>query len=209
MEQHPLPIPICILLAALEEIAADEVHDIVSESGLVRILVFHPSPVPPSNVKFAALPAAKEIVKVSLGDRSKKMDTVRDEIYGLIRDRIEDAEVYSLAPAPPGTIMGAGVDILILLYSAGAIASLANLFWTVYEKLIAPKKPQKSDAGIIVSINPEGDLIFWIGKDYKDKEVFVTVFTEKVLRFWSTDEAKQMSNQYMMEVKSGLWVKVK
>ena len=92
-------------------------------------------------------------------------------------------EVYRLAPAKPGSIRGAAFDIMLVFYAAGSVASIAALLWMAYDKFIAPKKSKETDsAGIYISIRkPDGNVKdFWIGNNYKHREVFIKEFESKV-----------------------------
>jgi len=110
-------------------------------------------------------------------------------------------------------VMGAAIDWRGILQDAATVATIAGLLFTAYTTLIEPgKKDPKSDAGIVVVVQEKGDkpVQFWIGKDYKDREIFIEEFTKEVTRIRKSEEGPSTQEQIIEETKrSGYWIKIK
>jgi len=96
------------------------------------------------------------------------------KIQGFIQQNLQDGKAYRLAKR--GGIQGASIDFLVVLYSSGSLASLAAVLWMAYDKFIARNKDAADDAGIVVTLGPGQQL--WIGKEFKDKDIFVHALTQ-------------------------------
>ena len=146
-----------------------------------------------------------------LGTRTSKRPAkaITEEIYDFIEGNAEEFECYRLAPAHPGTIRAAAIDFFIVLYSSASVASLASFLWLVYEKVIARRKNEEGDAGIIVTLDPERGLQLWIGRDYKNKDVFLSAFTECMTEIQESTEGKKTSKRRLTELKSDIWIRTR
>lgn len=134
------------------------------------------------------------------------------EITDFIASNCENYDIYSLAPASPGSMRCAAFDFMLILKVTREVASVAELIWKAYDKFIAPKKASfKDDAGIYLGIRrPDGTVIdFWIGNKYKDKDIFIHEFTTKITAIQNEDDPNYW-NQSAAEVeKSDVWVRIK
>lgn len=135
------------------------------------------------------------------------------DVAALKRFLVEESDgyvVYKLAPAKPGSIRGAAFDIMLVVYAAGSVASIATLLWMAYDKYIAPKKSQDTDsAGINISIrNPDDSVTdFWIGNTHKSREIFVKEFELKVTSIREQDD-KGFCEESVNEVReSETWIR--
>jgi hypothetical protein len=94
------------------------------------------------------------------------------KIYEFIAKRGSDFETYALRPQAG---RAAAIDFYLLLNSAAAVASIAGLLWTAYDKFIASKKTgTRRDAGIYIAIKgPKGTFAqVWLGKDVLTRDEF-------------------------------------
>jgi hypothetical protein len=107
---------------------------------------------------------------------------------------------YSLAPAPKGSIRAAAFDCAIILNIAGDIASIAGLLWMAYDKFFANKKTQSDNSGIIIyfALQRDKPVQFWLGGQYKNKDVFVKDFTQSVDEMLDTTDPDE-HNQLVAE----------
>lgn len=126
---------------------------------------------------------------------------------------VEGSEIrtYGLDPTSPGIRAGA-FDLALVLSGVGSIASIAALFWTAYEKFIAPKKArQQDDAGIYIMIaRPEGTIEkFWIGNTERDREVFISRFSKTITEIREVDDASFWRASVAEIEETGFWVRQK
>jgi hypothetical protein len=127
---------------------------------------------------------------------------------------VEGSEIqtYRRAPASQGVIHAGSLDLTLILSAAGSVASIAALFWTAYEKFIAPKKKSpQDDAGInIVISRPDGTSEkFSIGNTEKDREVFVSRFSKTVTEIRDEDDPSFWRGAVAEIVETGFWVRQK
>ena len=151
--------------------------------------------------------------KISIGLALANLPEACDaeEIMQFIANSSEDYDTYTLAPAPPGTIRGAAIDIA-LVGTAGSIASIARLLWMAYDKFIAQRRRKdQDDAGIYIVIHrPDGTIIeFWIGKTHKDRGKFIEEFTKQVLSIQKEDDPEFWANKVGEIEESETWVRQK
>lgn len=147
-------------------------------------------------------------IQISLANLSGRVGP--EDVYRFIESTGEDIETYKLDSRK---VSAAAIDYVVLLCAAGSVASLASLLWMAYEKFIAPTKSTPSDqAGIYVVLRrPDGSLVeFFIGKEYKDRELFIGDFTATVTALRDSGDSQVHYQEVIFEVKrSGLWIKRK
>lgn len=137
------------------------------------------------------------------------------DVRALERSLVVDGNeirTYGLAPSAPGVIRAGALDLTLILSAAGPVASIAALFWTAYEKFIAPKKKShQDDAGIYVVISrPDGTIEkFWIGNTEKDREVFVSKFSKTITEIRDTDDPSFWRAAVAKIEETGIWVRQK
>lgn len=133
-----------------------------------------------------------------------------EEIYEFIEKDQNIIQSYQFAPKGPAK---AAIDYVLVLGVLGSVASVASLLWNAYNKYIGSKKSKKNDsAGIYINldINAGTKLVFWIGKDYVDKDVFISVFSKKIAKFRKTKRARDVYEETMIRiVNSGDWIRRK
>ncbi len=131
-----------------------------------------------------------------------------DELLKFMADRNAEIEFYKLCGAT-----AAAFDWRGIFRDVGAAASIAALLWLGYEKLVEPKKiDPKSNAGVYVVLGDgeEESLRFWLGKDYKDKQIFIREFTREAKRLTGTVDGRQKIKATIEETKeSNCWISVK
>jgi hypothetical protein len=104
-----------------------------------------------------------------------------DEVLDFVESRSADVSTFRKPPGR-GPHMAAG-DYLLVLNTAGSIASIAGIIWMAYDKFIAAKKDRDSNAGIILHLapsNPDIQINFWLGDRQKTQEEFTADFVEQV-----------------------------
>jgi len=103
-------------------------------------------------------------------------------------------------------VFGAALDWAIIAYIAD-VAGIASAIWLVYEKVKDRNKNKEGIKGIYVDIDSEHGLHWLIGKDIKDKEIFIKDFTAKVSLFKASDHAGVLFERKVMQIKTGgVWV---
>lgn len=149
------------------------------------------------------------ILKMSLANTSN-YDFRPEELYEFLeRDK---SSVHGYKFEPKG-FAAAAIDYILILGIVGSTASIASLLWTAYEKFIGSKKRDKADsAGLFISLDVEAgsDSMFWIGKDYADKELFIRIFSKKLAEFKETNRASEVYKETLEEIgNSENWIQRK
>jgi hypothetical protein len=137
-----------------------------------------------------------------------------DEFYSFIESHAEDVHTFWLDPEKTrGRVVGAAIEYLVILGAVGSVASIAALLWMAYDKFIGKKKKsEKDDAGLYISIEyPEGTRYnFWLGKDYKDRDIFIEEFTEKVEELQNHPDAASKTEEVIASIiHEDLWTQRK
>ncbi|MTI62211.1 MAG: hypothetical protein FH762_19875 [Firmicutes bacterium] len=101
-----------------------------------------------------------------------------EELLNFIKENMSDIEVYR-RKLKPGEIYNAALDWHVILGDISAIITIAGLLWKAYKKFIIPD--EKDNAFLFVQVkNGNKSVHFNIGKEYKDKEIFIETFKKKV-----------------------------
>ena len=103
------------------------------------------------------------------------------EFYGFIEDNLDSIATYKLEAR--GRDVCAAIEYNMILGAVGSVASVASLLWMAYDKFIGSKKKTSGDdAGLYIAIvDPDGTMYhFWLGNEYKDRDIFIEKFTERV-----------------------------
>lgn len=147
-------------------------------------------------------------IQLAFANLSGRVDP--KSVYRFIESTGGDIETYELDSRK---VSAAAIDYVLLLGAAGSVASLASLLWMAYEKFIAPTKSTPADqAGIHVALHQsDGSLVeFFIGKEYKDRELFIGDFTSTVTALRESGDSEAHYQEVSVEVKrSGLWIRRK
>jgi hypothetical protein len=149
-------------------------------------------------------------IGLGLANLPEGVDT--EEIERFIASGGKGYDTYTLAPAPPGAIRAAALEIMVILSAAGSVASIAALLWMAYDKFIAPKKSRdQDDGGIYIAIRrPDGTLVdFWIGNTHRDRQIFIKQFTTKVSSIQKEDDPEFWTASVADVEKSGDWVRIR
>ena len=139
------------------------------------------------------------ILKISLANTSN-YDFHPEELYEFLES--DKGSVHGYKFEPKG-LAAAAIDYVLILGIVGSTASIASLLWIAYEKFIGSKKRDKADsAGLFISLDVEGgsDFMFWIGKDYVDKELFIRIFSKKLAEFKETNRASEVYKETLEEI---------
>jgi hypothetical protein len=135
-------------------------------------------------------------------------DTTKgDEVGKCLLRTFARADVYHLEP-PKGSHFKAAIDWIVIAQIAD-ILGIASALWLVYDEMIRPLKRGKDDEqGLYVVIDPEHGLEWFLGKDFKDREVFVKDFVAKVTEYQRTDDAGHIFTETVREIQANeVWVK--
>lgn len=107
-----------------------------------------------------------------------------DELYRFIESHSDNVHTYWIDPTKArGRHVRASVEyIVVLLGAIGSVASIASLLWQAYDKFIVQKKCNNNTAGLNISIEfPDRTRYnFWLGNEYKDRDIFIEEFSNKV-----------------------------
>jgi len=135
-----------------------------------------------------------------------------EEVYSFIESNLDDVDTYYINPEP-GHCVAAALDYTMLLSLAADFASLASLLWIAYDKFIGSRKSSpKDDAGIYIGIPfPNGKIMpFWIGNDYKDKDIFIETFVECIEELKQNPDSFRVAINIKSEMEhSKIWAKRK
>jgi len=135
-----------------------------------------------------------------------------EEILSFIESNGTHIEIYERTPPPAGAILAAAIDWILVLTAVGSAASLAALFWTAYDRFIAPKKSDSDDAGIFLALMKDNGTIdqLWIGNTHKNREAFIEDFTHKIETIRHTDVAGESTEHVIEEIgMKSLWTRRK
>ena len=129
-----------------------------------------------------------------------------NEIYDFIARRVSGAVAYTFAPRG---IAAASIDFYLVLSAVASVASIANIFWTAYDRFISHEKNKNSNsASIHLVVQQNNGSIQLNLKNISDKEAFIERLTSFV------EEAKRADSRIAHETmiqeleQSGLWTKV-
>ena len=130
-----------------------------------------------------------------------------DEVGKRLLQTFPHADRYHLEP-PKGGHFKAAIDWIIIAQIADVLG-IASALWLVYDEIIRPlKRGKDDDQGLYVAIDPEHGLQWFLGKDFKDREVFVKDFVAKVTEYQRTDDAGRVFTETIREIQvSEVWVK--
>jgi|GEM_PF-3353345 len=130
-----------------------------------------------------------------------------EEFLNYLSKHIPEAELYKITG-----VTVAAFDWRAILYDTAAVATIASALWLGYTELIAPTKsdPKSAAAIYIVIGNPEDENSqFWIGNEYKNKDIFVYNFNKRVKKIIETENAQGEIEREIMETeKSSHWLKI-
>ena len=140
------------------------------------------------------------VIKMAVADTGfgTKSDEF-NEIIDFISSNIQDGEMYKLEPKALG-IHAAAFDIMLILGITANIASIASLLWMAYDKYIAQKSKQ---GGLYLSMGKGDNKIdLYIGKEYKEKDIFIEVFTKSASQIKDSKNSKEDFDETIMMLKS-------
>ena len=128
-----------------------------------------------------------------------------EELYDFIERNTADVKSYYLdASRAKGHVLAA-IEYVMILSAVGSVASIASLLWMAYDKFIAEKKRNPDDtAGLYIAIeHPDGTLYqFWLGNEYKDRELFIEEFTEKMESLRDDERVAEFTHQKIQELEA-------
>jgi len=131
--------------------------------------------------------------------------TKPEEVYEFIERNTTDVKSYYLDASRAKGQVAAAIEYVLILGVVGSLASIASLLWMAYDKFIANKKKNPDDtAGLYIAIqHPDGTLYhFWLGNDYKDRDIFIEEFTEKIERLRNDERVAEYTHQKMLELEA-------
>jgi hypothetical protein len=143
-----------------------------------------------------------KITSANLFDTAKA-----DEVGERLLQAFSGADVYHLEP-PKGRHFKAAIDWIVIAQIADVLG-IASALWLVYDEIIRPLKHGKEDdKGLYVVIDPEHGLEWFLGKDFKDRELFMKDFVAKVTQYQRTDDSGRILTETVTEVQADeIWVK--
>ena len=135
-----------------------------------------------------------------------------DELLSYLTTNLSNTDFFKLTP-PEGAIMGAAFDWRGVLHDTAAIITLGTVLWGAYTHFIVPiinSEPEPS-AGLFIEIKDSNgkSFQFMLGKDYKDKEIFIHEFHSKIKHMVTTQSSVNAITEIEELEKSAYWVKVK
>jgi len=149
---------------------------------------------------------------MSLANVNQSLDP--DELYSFIESHADNINTFWLDPEKTrGRHVSAAIDYIALLNTVGSVASIAALLWFAYDKFIGKmKSSERDDAGLYISIQkPDGSRYdFWLGREYKDREIFIEEFTERVEEIQAHPDTPMNTERIMTSiVHPDLWTQRK
>jgi len=160
------------------------------------------------------------VIKMAFTDSVSSYSDEYNKILDFIESEIKDAEIYKIKPKKfkvtkfqdkdgifyLPSISGAGFDIYLIIHTIGSIASIASLLWLAYKEYIESKHPK---GGLYISVGEEEDKVdLHVGKDFKDKDIFIKTFTQKISKIMDSKDVKHYYNNTILEIKSSdVWEK--
>ena len=109
------------------------------------------------------------------------IDQSEELLFNFFQDNISGIEILKSSRGP--NIKNA-LDFQALINIGADLASIASVIWMAYDKFIKPKKQEdksKNEPFLYIQIKSGNDKFvqFAIGKEYKDKDIFINSFVDK------------------------------
>ena len=148
---------------------------------------------------------------MALANVSQDVDA--DELYRFIEAHADNIRTYWIDPEKArGRHVCAAVEYIVLLGAVGSIASIASLLWQAYDKFIGQKKKKEDTAGLYISIEfPDRTRYnFWLGNEYKDRDIFIEEFSNTVEKLQVDPSAGKKTAEVMSSIiHEDLWTRRK
>lgn len=145
-------------------------------------------------------PVAIQMSLANVGDLARS-----EEVYDFIERNAADVKSYVLdASRVKGRIVAA-IEYVLILGVVGSVASIASLLWMAYDKFIGNIKKNSDDtAGLYIAIqDPDGTVThFWLGNEYKDRDIFIEKFTESVELLRDDESVAEHTQQKVQELEA-------
>ena len=115
----------------------------------------------------------------------------------------ENIEIYKMSGGG-----SAAFDWRTILHDVAAFAGIASFIWLAYTELIVSKN---SDTCIHIVIgDPNNELNhFRLGDEYKEKEIFIKSFNQRITKLIKTDNKEVIINEIIETQQSSHWVKIR
>lgn len=135
-------------------------------------------------------------------------DVTTEDLLNFLSKHLSEAEFYKITE-----VTAAALDWRVVLQDTAAITTIASALWLGYTAIVAPtKKEPDSSAGIYIVVGNAGDenSQFWIGNEYKDKDIFIENFTKRVKEVTETENSQgEITREILETEESSHWLKVK
>ena len=110
--------------------------------------------------------------------------TSPDEILDFLESENQHVSSFRRAPDFRAGPQASVNDYLLVLNTAGSVASVASILWLAYEKFVQQRKTadDADNAGVIIFVRPmkRAPVNFWLGGREISKEEFFRDFTTKI-----------------------------
>ena len=140
-------------------------------------------------------------------------DVDPEELYRFIESQADSIRTYWIDPEKArGRHVRAAVEYIVLLGAVGSVASIASLLWQAYDKFIGQKKKKEDTAGLYISIEfPDRTRYdFWLGNEYKDRDIFIEEFTNAAEKLQNDPSAGKKTNEVLSSIiHEDLWTRRK
>lgn len=124
-----------------------------------------------------------------------------DDVGRKLLQQLPESDIYHLEP-PTGSI-GAGALDWTIISQVADLAGIASALWLVYAEVIRPLKAGKNDdKGLLVVLDLNKDLKWFLGRDFDDRDAFVKDFVTKVSHYQMTDEAGRTFTKTVIETQA-------
>lgn len=145
------------------------------------------------------------LISGALANVGGKIST--DDFLRFLAEQLPEAELFKITG-----VSAAAFDWRGIFRDVAAVASIGSVLWLGYTELIAPTKSDtKSDAGIYIVIGDPSDKNsqFWIGKDYKDKDIFLKNFKKRVKKVTEEEDAQGRIRREIIETEESThWLEI-
>jgi hypothetical protein len=150
-------------------------------------------------------------LQMALANVNQNVDP--DEFYRFIEAQADNIRTYWVDPEKArGRHVCAAIEYIILLGAVGSVASIASLLWLAYDKFIGQKKTKGDTAGLYISIEfPDRNRYnFWLGNEYKDRDIFIEEFSNTVEKLQNDPGAGKKTDEVLSSIiHEDLWTRRK
>lgn len=164
-----------------------------------------PIKVPPSSSPRPEGYGNKIPIGITLANCGGEVDA--QEVYRFVAGEVTGATAYEFKPMG---IVGAAVDLYLVLGAVASVTSIANVLWMAYDRFIAPKKTRVRDSASLQIIIQLGDVKvnLTLGEGVSTKQAFIEELEAIVADAKKPEQRSGHASMIQELEESDLWLKI-